>query len=147
MADVPKMIGCGEFIINGSERVVVSQIQRSSGVDFDEVKEDSGQTAYSCRFIPERGTWIEFTISRRDVLQVRLGQSGRMPATWLLRAMLGPDSGADAEILALFYERETLPVPGGGKATLSKAAASPAKSSTRRPAKSSRAPARASAAS
>ncbi|MGO8705685.1 MAG: DNA-directed RNA polymerase subunit beta [Candidatus Brocadiia bacterium] len=116
MADVPKMIGCGEFIINGSERVVVSQIQRSAGVDFDEIKDDSGQTAHSCRFIPERGTWIEFTIGRRDVLQVRLGQSGRLPATWLLRAMLGPDSGADADILALFYEREDLPVPGGGKA-------------------------------
>jgi DNA-directed RNA polymerase subunit beta len=116
MADVPKMIGCGEFIINGSERVVVSQIQRSAGVDFDEVKDDSGQTAHSCRFIPERGTWIEFTIGRRDVLQVRLGQSGRMPATWLLRAMLGPDGGADADILALFYERENLAVPGGGKA-------------------------------
>ena len=116
MADVPKMIGCGEFIINGSERVVVSQIQRSAGVDFDEVKGESGQTAHSCRFIPERGTWIEFTIGRRDVLQVRLGQSGRMPATWLLRAMLGPDSGADADILALFYEREDLPVPGDGKA-------------------------------
>ena len=116
MADVPKMIGCGEFIINGSERVVVSQIQRSAGVDFDEVKDDSGQTAYSCRFIPERGTWVEFTVGRRDVLQVRLGQSGRMPATWLLRAMLGPDSGGDADILALFYERETLAVAGGGKA-------------------------------
>ena len=112
MADVPKMIGCGEFIINGSERVVVSQIQRSSGVDFAEVKDDSGQTAYSCRFIPERGTWIEFTIGRRDVLNVRLGQSGRMPATWLLRAMLGPDSGSDADILALFYEREDVATAG-----------------------------------
>jgi DNA-directed RNA polymerase subunit beta len=116
MADVPKMIGCGEFIINGSERVVVSQIQRSAGVDFDEVRDDHGQTAHSCRFIPERGTWVEFTIGRRDVLQVRLGQSGRMPATWLLRAMLGPDGGGDADILALFYERETLPVADGRKA-------------------------------
>ena len=113
LADVPKMIGCGQFIINGSERVVVSQIQRSAGVDFAEVKDDTGQTAYSCRFIPERGTWIEFTIGRRDVLQVRLGQSGRMPATWLLRAMLGPDSGGDADILALFYERENLAIGGG----------------------------------
>jgi DNA-directed RNA polymerase subunit beta len=114
MADVPKMIGCGEFIVNGSERVVVSQIQRSAGVDFDEVKDDSGQTAYSCRFIPERGTWVEFTIGRRDVLQVRLGQSGRMPATWLLRVMLGPDAGGDGDILALFYERENLATAGGG---------------------------------
>jgi len=115
MADVPKMIGCGEFIINGSERVVVSQIQRSAGVDFDEVKDDSGQTAYSCRFIPERGTWVEFTTGRRDVLQVRLGQSGRMPATWLLRAMLGPDGGGDADILALFYDRENLATGDGKK--------------------------------
>jgi DNA-directed RNA polymerase subunit beta len=116
MADVPQMIGCGEFIINGAERVVVAQIQRSAGVDFAEVKEEGGQTTHSCRFIPERGTWVEFTVGRRDVLQVRLGQSGRMPATWLLRAMLGPDSGGDADLLALFYERENLAVARGGRA-------------------------------
>ena len=114
LAELPRMIGSGEFIINGSERVIVAQVQRSPGVDFGEVAREDGQKLQSCQFIPERGTWIEFGVTRRDLLQVRLGRSGRMPGTWLLRAMICRE-GSDAEILSLFYPREELSLdPGGG---------------------------------
>ncbi len=113
LAELPVMIGTGEFIINGAERVIVSQIQRSPGVDFEERVEENGRRRHSFRFIPERGTWIEFSVSRRDLLQVRLGQSGLMPATWLLRAMICR-TGGDAEVLALFYENEDVVLRTGG---------------------------------
>ena len=108
VGDLPRMIGSGEFIINGSERVVVAQIQRSPGVDFAESTEESGRVIHSFRFIPERGVWVEFTVNRKDALLVRLGQSGKMPATWLLRAMLGEAGGSDEGLLGLFYEHENL---------------------------------------
>ena len=107
LADLPKMIGSGEFIVNGSERVIVAQIQRSPGVDFSECVSDSGQRLQSCSFIPERGTWIEFAVTRRETLQVRLGKSGYMPASWLLRATLCRDGG-DAELLTLFHDHEDM---------------------------------------
>jgi len=107
VGDIPVMIGGGEFIINGAERLIVAQIQRSPGVDFSEDLDSTGRKVYSCRIVPERGTWIELSVGRKDVLYVRLGQGGRMPATWLLRAMF-PDHSSDADILALFYESETV---------------------------------------
>jgi len=107
IGDMPIMIGGGEFVINGSERIIVAQIQRSPGVDFSESVDASGGRSYSCRIIPERGTWLEFSVGRRGGLFVRLGQGGRMPATWLLRAMF-PEHSADADILSLFYGRETV---------------------------------------
>ena len=111
LGDVPKMIGTGGFIINGSERVIVAQIQRSPGVDFTETRGRDGHDTHSCRFIPERGAWIEFNISRKEFLQMRIGRSGRMPATWLLRAML-PQASSDAQLLALFYGMEKVSLVG-----------------------------------
>ena len=107
VGDVPVMIGGGEFVINGSERIIVAQIQRSPGVDFTEGMDPSGRKTYSCRMIPERGTWIEFSVGRKGALYVRLGQGSRMPATWLLRAMV-PDKATDGGILSLFYGQESV---------------------------------------
>ena len=111
VCDIPKMIGTGAFIINGAERIIVAQIQRSPGVDFSETVREGGTRTHSCRFVPERGTWVELSVSRKDVLQVQLGQSGRMPATWLLRAML-PESATNADILEIFYSTESLSAAG-----------------------------------
>ena len=94
VADLPKMLDSGSFIVNGSERVIVAQIQRSPGADFSEVSGSAGQKLQSCRFVPERGIWVELVVSRRSTLQARLGRSGTMPATWLLRAMLPEVHGA-----------------------------------------------------
>jgi DNA-directed RNA polymerase subunit beta len=76
LGDMPIMIGGGEFIINGAERVVVSQLHRSPGVDFV-VEIDAGdRKIFSARIIPERGSWIELNFSKRDTLQVRMISRG-----------------------------------------------------------------------
>src|SRR5688500_1784011 len=87
LGDIPIMLGGGEFIINGAERVVVSQLHRSPGVDF--VMDQDGTSDRklpSCRIIPERGSWIEINATKKDTLSVRIDQSGKFPAVTLLRA-------------------------------------------------------------
>jgi DNA-directed RNA polymerase subunit beta len=105
LGDMPIMIGGGEFIINGAERVVVSQLHRSPGVDF--VIDDSiaDKKLHSCRIIPERGSWIEINVTKKDVLGVRIDQSGKFSAMTLLRAM-DPDYSSDEAILRTFHGDE-----------------------------------------
>lgn len=103
LGDLPIMLGGGEFIINGAERVVVSQLHRSPGVDF--VLEQDGTSDRklpSCRIIPERGSWIEINITKKDTLSVRIDQSGKFSAITLLRAM-NPQYSTDADIIRAFY--------------------------------------------
>jgi len=107
LGELPVMIGGGEFIINGAERVIVSQLHRSPGVDFSQEIHTSGKRLHACRVIPERGSWIEVSVSKKDVLNVRIDQSGRFPATTLLRAM-SPDYSTNGDILRAFYETETI---------------------------------------
>jgi len=102
IGDIPIMLGGGEFIINGAERVVVSQLHRSPGVDFIVASEPGEKKVFSGRIIPERGSWIELTISKKDALSVRIDQSGRFAATTLLRAMCREYS-SNKEIAAAFY--------------------------------------------
>jgi DNA-directed RNA polymerase subunit beta len=102
LGDMPIMLGGGEFIINGAERVVVSQLHRSPGVDFVQQSEPGEKKTYSCRIIPERGSWIELTITKREVLGVRIDQSGRFSSITLLRAM-SKEHSSDSSILKLFY--------------------------------------------
>ena len=88
LGDLPIMMGGGEFIINGAERVVVSQLHRSPGVDFVlEQDTTTDRKLPSCRVIPERGSWIEVNVTKKDSLTVRIDQSGKFAATTLLRAM------------------------------------------------------------
>ena len=87
LGDMPIMIGGGEFIINGAERVVVSQLHRSPGVDFVVETEAGERKLHSCRIIPERGSWIEINVTKKDTLGVRIDQSGKFSAMTLLRAM------------------------------------------------------------
>src|SRR5207253_10728047 len=70
LGDMPIMIGGGEFIINGAERVLVSQLHRSPAVDFV-VERDADKHMHSCRIIPERGSWIEINVSKKETLGVR----------------------------------------------------------------------------
>ena len=76
LGDIPIMVGGGEFIINGAERVVVSQLHRSPGVDFVMADEtaSSDRKTHSCRIIPERGSWIELLVSKRDAIGVRISE-------------------------------------------------------------------------
>src|SRR6476659_2018884 len=87
LGDMPIMLGGGEFIINGAERVVVSQLHRSPGVDFVSELEAGERRMHSCRIIPERGSWIEINTTKKENLTVRIDQSGKFSAMTLLRAM------------------------------------------------------------
>jgi DNA-directed RNA polymerase subunit beta len=106
LGDMPIMIGGGEFIINGAERVVVSQLHRSPGVDF--VIDDAAgadKKLHACRIIPERGSWIEINVTKKDTLGVRIDQSGKFSAMTLLRAMDAAYS-TDEAILRTFHADE-----------------------------------------
>src|SRR5690242_7763166 len=119
LGDMPIMIGGGEFIINGAERVVVSQLHRSPGVDFVVETEAGERKLHSCRIIPERGSWVEINVSKKETLGVRIDQSGKFSAMTLLRAM-DAEYSTDADILKAFYPTEELKVTAGGAANLVK---------------------------
>src|SRR5262245_37980554 len=112
LGELPLMTNKGTFIINGTERVVVSQLQRSAGVFFDDDKGKtlaSGKPLYSARVIPYRGSWVEFDFDANDILQVRVDRRRKMLATAYLRAFWFLEKGvilSDEEILAQFYETE-----------------------------------------
>jgi DNA-directed RNA polymerase subunit beta len=105
LGEIPIMIGGGEFIINGSERVTVSQLHRSPGVDFSVETHTGEKKLHSCWVIPERGSWIEINVTKKDALAVRIDQSGKFPATTLIRAM-DPKLSTEAAILREFYQVE-----------------------------------------
>jgi DNA-directed RNA polymerase subunit beta len=75
LGEAPVMIGGGEFIINGAERVIVNQLHRSPGVDFVVDSKDGDRILHGARIIPERGSWIEMTVTKKDVLVIRIDQS------------------------------------------------------------------------
>lgn len=110
LGDLPIMMGGGEFIINGAERVVVSQLHRSPGIDFVlEQEGTSDRKLPSCRVIPDRGSWIEVNVTKKDSLTVRIDQSGKFSAMTLLRAM-DPALSTDADLLSAFYETQELKI-------------------------------------
>jgi DNA-directed RNA polymerase subunit beta len=109
LAEIPIMIGGGEFIINGAERVIVNQLHRSPGVDFLIESKEGDRVLHGGRIIPERGSWIEISVTRKDVLIVRIDQSSKIPATLFLKAM-SEDYGKAEAIIRLFYETKTLSV-------------------------------------
>ena len=117
LGDMPIMIGGGEFIINGAERVVVSQLHRSPGVDFVVETEAGERKLHSCRIIPERGSWVEINVSKKETLGVRIDQSGKFSAMTLLRAM-DPEYSTDADILKAFYPTEVVKLTPANRARL-----------------------------
>jgi DNA-directed RNA polymerase subunit beta len=107
LGEMPVMIGGGEFIFSGAERAIVSQLHRSPGVDFLIESKEGDRVLHGGRIIPERGSWIEISVTRKDVLVVKIDQSSKIPATIFLRAM-SPDYGTTAQILRLFYPTKTI---------------------------------------
>ena len=79
LGEIPIMIGGGEFIINGAERVIVNQLHRSPGVDFLVEVQEGDRPLHGCRVIPERGSWIECSVTKKDALAVRIDQSQQDP--------------------------------------------------------------------
>ncbi len=108
LGEMPVMVGGGEFIINGAVRVMVSQLHRSPGVDFLIESKEGDRVLHGGRIIPERGSWIEIGVTRKDVLVVKIDQSSKIPATIFLRA-IDPDHSTAEEILRLFYPTKTVP--------------------------------------
>ena len=108
MGEMPMITERGSFIINGAERVVVSQLHRSPGICFEETPHTSGKMLFSFRIIPDRGTWLEVQFDQNDLLYVYLDRRRRRRKfliTTLLRAM---GYSSDFEILSLFYEIEEI---------------------------------------
>lgn len=111
---LPLMTEKGTFIINGAERVIVNQLQRSPGIIFEH---DGGKThtsrkvLYSCRVIPMRGSWLDFDFDHKDILYVRIDRRRKMPATILFKAM----GMSKAQILDYFYAREHYRLEEGGR--------------------------------
>ena len=98
LGEIPIMIGGGEFIVNGAERVIVSQLHRSPGVDFTMETVEGNRPLHACRIIPERGSWVEVNVTRKDVLAIRIDQSTKFAATCFLRA-LDDKYGTDPAII------------------------------------------------
>ncbi|MBP3919074.1 MAG: DNA-directed RNA polymerase subunit beta [Clostridia bacterium] len=94
MGDFPLMTDTGTFIINGAERVIVSQIVRSPGVYFDTVSDKTGKRIYTAQIIPYRGAWLEYETDVNDILYVRIDKNRKIPATVLIRA-LGIETAAE----------------------------------------------------
>ncbi len=109
LGEIPIMIGGGEFIINGAERVIVSQLHRSPGVDFLVEVQEGDRPLHGCRIIPERGSWIECSVTKKDVLAVRIDQSSKIPATTFLRALDEKYSTTES-IIREFYTTENVKV-------------------------------------
>jgi len=107
LGELPLITDKGTFIINGAERVVVSQLHRSPGVFFDEETHPSGKRLFSARIIPYRGSWVEFSLDVNDVMYINIDSRKKIPATILLRAL---GYSRDEEILALFHQIEKVEV-------------------------------------
>jgi DNA-directed RNA polymerase subunit beta len=112
--EIPLMTDTATFIINGTERVVVSQLHRSPGVFFDHDKgktHSSGKLLYSARIIPYSGSWLDFEFDHKDIIHVRIDRRRKMHATVLLRAL----GFGTQELLDRFYAKETVYIEKGGK--------------------------------
>jgi len=109
IGEMPVMVGGGEFIINGSERVIVNQLHRSPGVDFLIESKEGDRILHGGRIIPERGSWIEISVTKKDVLVVKIDQSSKIPATIFMRA-ISEQFGSTEEIIRHFYPTKKVQV-------------------------------------
>ncbi len=118
MGELPVMTDRGTFLINGAERVVISQLARSPSVYFRDSVDSAGRVLYAAQVIPNEGAWVEIETAASGVITVRIGQSRKFPVTALLRALDWfedvtedlPPTGTDAEILECFGNRETVEI-------------------------------------
>ena len=105
MGDFPRMTDQGTFVINGAERVIVSQLVRSPGVYYNMQFDKTGKKLFSCTVIPGRGAWLEYEMDSNDIFSVRVDRTRKLPITVLIRAL---GFGTDAKILEAFGEDERL---------------------------------------
>ena len=105
MGDFPLMTDSGTFVINGAERVIVSQLVRSPGVYYSSSRDKTGKELFAATVIPNRGAWLEYETDSNDVFYVRIDKNRKLPITTFIRAL---GIGTDEEILGLFGNDPTL---------------------------------------
>jgi len=110
LGELPLITFKGTFIINGAERVIVSQLHRSPGVFFDSSIHANGKELFSARIIPYRGSWVEFTLDVKEMMYVHIDRKRKLPVTILMKAL---GFVSDHDILSLFYEKTTKPIGSG----------------------------------
>ena len=114
MGDLPLMTETGTFVINGAERVIVSQLVRSPGIYYDIQHDKIGKELYSCTVIPNRGAWLEYETDSNDVFYVRVDRTRKVPVTVLIRALLSPTkenamiNGTNEDIISIFGDEPKL---------------------------------------
>ena len=101
LGELPLMTNQGTFIVNGAERVVVSQLHRSPGVFFDETVHPNGKDLYSARILPAKGPWLEFSMDINDIMYVHIDRRRKLPVTLLLKAL---GFSKEGEVLSLFRD-------------------------------------------
>ncbi|MCX6827349.1 MAG: DNA-directed RNA polymerase subunit beta, partial [candidate division Zixibacteria bacterium] len=109
LGELPLITEWGTFIINGAERVIVSQLHRSPGVFFDEETHPNGKVLFSARIIPYRGSWVEFVVDINDIMYVYIDSRRKLPVTTLLRAV---GYATDEELISNFYKTAPLEIAG-----------------------------------
>jgi len=105
LGEIPLITDKGTFVINGAERVIVSQLHRSPGVFFESTTHANGKRLYNARIIPYRGSWVEFSIDVKDIMYVHIDRKRKLPASVLLKAL---GIVTEKEILDLFYDVEEI---------------------------------------
>ena len=114
MGDLPLMTETGTFVINGAERVIVSQLVRSPGIYYDIQHDKIGKELYSCTVIPNRGAWLEYETDSNDIFYVRVDRTRKVPVTVLIRALLTPTkdnamiNGSNKDIINIFGDEPKL---------------------------------------
>ena len=109
LGELPLITEWGTFIINGAERVIVSQLHRSPGVSFDEEIHPNGKKLFSARVIPYRGSWVEFSLDINDIMYVYIDSKRKLPVTMLLRAI---GFSSDEDLVRVFYKSKKLSFSG-----------------------------------
>ncbi len=107
LGNIPIITKDGTFLVNGAERAIISQLHRSYGVFFTETKHPSGKPLYSAKVIPERGTWLEFSMDVHNVVYVYINKRRKMPISILLRVV---GYSEDQDIRKVFYDNEVVPL-------------------------------------
>ena len=111
LGELPMITDKGTFVVNGAERVIVSQLHRSPGVFFSDETHPNGSRLFRARIIPYRGSWVEFTTDINNILYVHIDRKRKQPATMLLRAL---GFQTNEEIIKLFHKTETVKIPKAG---------------------------------
>ena len=109
LGELPLITPSGTFVVNGSDRVIVSQLHRSPGVFFDEEIHPNGKKLFSGRIIPYRGSWVEFKFDINDILYVHIDSRRKLPVTTLLRAI---GHSSDEDVMNLFYDLGSMTTKG-----------------------------------